>query len=643
MKTYVIPSSPQLIFHSTAPNLVRGLFAAALGAFAFCATAQAVDVIKANNTDNLELTTSWVGGVLPGTNTATWNSTVTSGNTTSTLGTNLSFGGIKIVNPGAVVTVTATVLNSGSVTANYTAGTFTYTGTDVIAGNVVTFGGTTAPAGLTKVRPYFVVNVDTGTKTYQISDTPGGTAISFTNNGSLVTNNVTTALTIGSAGIDLSTATQNLYLAAPVSMSATQTWSVAAGRVLNDTSNTNFGGINVLNNGYSLTVDVAGTGLTNINNFVGTGGLTKNGTGLLTMIGTASSYSGNVVLNDGTLNAGSSATSLGIGASTLTLNGGTLMAKSNAAQNFGRNTTVAGNATFNINNSSTNGGQAYTLGTLSIGANTFTVTHNTLGAAGSLTFGATTLTGNATFDVSTRTDNSLILGAVGESGGAHGFTKDGVGTLTLNGTSTFTGTTTVNVGTLQIGSGGTTGNLSASSAIINNGTLAFNRTNTVTQGTDFTSVIAGTGAVTQSGTGTLVLNGANTFTGGTTISTGTLQFAKTTAMPSSGTVAVGTGGTLAVNAGGTDEFTNSTSGSGSMGGLLDGTGGQGAPVTWTGNVVLGIDTTNANGGSLTYSGIIGNVGTALGIAKLGSNTLTLGATNTYSGNTTISAGTLQFA
>jgi autotransporter-associated beta strand protein len=486
MKTDVIPSSTRLIFPSTATNLVRGLFAAVLGAFALCAIAQAADVIKANNTDNLELTTSWVGGALPGANTATWNSTVTSGNTTSTLGTNLSFGGIKIVNPGAAVTVNAAVLNSGSVTANSTTDTFTYTGTDVVLDNVVTFGGTTVPIGLTKTRPYFIVNVNTGAKTYQISDTPGGTAINFTSNGTAVTNNATTALTIGSTGIALSTATQNLYLTAPVSMSATHAWTVATGRVLNNQSNTNTGGINVLNNGYSLTVDVAGTGQTNINNFVGTGGLTKNGTGTLLMLGAASSYSGNVVLNDGTLILSpNSATTLGTG--TLTLNGGTLMGRTSSGQNYGSNTTVGGNAIFYNTNSGANGGGNYTLGTLSIGANTFTVTHNTLGAAGSLTFGATTLTGNATFDVSTRTDNSLILGAIGESGGARGFTKNGVGMLSINGTSTFTGTATVSAGTMILTG---TGSVNSSSGVsvasgatfTNSSSVAFNKALSLAEG-----------------------------------------------------------------------------------------------------------------------------------------------------------------
>jgi autotransporter-associated beta strand protein len=148
-------------------------------------------------------------------------------------------------------------------------------------------------------------------------------------------------------------------------------------------------------------------------------------------------------------------------------------------------------------------------------------------------------------------------------------------------------------------------------------------------------------AVAKADAGTWILSGANLYTGGTTISGGTLQFAKTNSMPATGTVTVGTGTTLAVNAGGTGEFTSATNGAGSIGGLLAGLGGRGAAVNYTGNVSLGIDTANASGGTMTYAGSITNVGTTLALRKLGANTLVLDGNNTYTGGTTISAGTLE--
>lgn len=151
----------------------------------------------------------------------------------------------------------------------------------------------------------------------------------------------------------------------------------------------------------------------------------------------------------------------------------------------------------------------------------------------------------------------------------------------------------------------------------------------------------GTIAVTKADAGTWILSGANLYTGGTTISGGMLQFAKTNAMPVTGAVAVGTGTTLAVNAGGAGEFTSATSGAGSIGGLLSGVGGQGAAVNYSGNVTLGIDTT---GGNVTYAGSMANVGTTLSLQKLGSLRLTLNGNNTFTGATTVGGtGTLDLA
>jgi len=135
------------------------------------------------------------------------------------------------------------------------------------------------------------------------------------------------------------------------------------------------------------------------------------------------------------------------------------------------------------------------------------------GVAGTvtLTMGATSSTGNAT-----------INGIISDGLGSIALTKTAAGTVTLTAANTYTGLTTVSAGTLAIGNGGTTGALSPLSAITNDGTLRFNRSDTVTQGTDFASVISGLGQVTQAGTGTVVLSSANTYAGATTITGGTL-------------------------------------------------------------------------------------------------------------------------
>ncbi len=113
-------------------------------------------------------------------------------------------------------------------------------------------------------------------------------------------------------------------------------------------------------------------------------------------------------------------------------------------------------------------------------------------------------------------------------------------------------------------------------------------------------------------------------------------------MPATGAVTVANGATVAVNAGGAGEWTNGTSGNGTIGGLFAGLGGQGgSTVTLAPGSAVGIDTTNAVGGSFTYSGSIANAG--VGLTKLGAGTLVLAAANTYTGATTLTAGTLAWA
>lgn len=152
------------------------------------------------------------------------------------------------------------------------------------------------------------------------------------------------------------------------------------------------------------------------------------------------------------------------------------------------------------------------------------------------------------------------------------------------------------------------------------------------------------------GSGTLALSGNNTYSGATTVFGGTLAFVQTNSMSVSGAVTVNSGATLAIYARGAGEWTTGASGGGSIGGLIAGTGGQGTvdQITWNSASSLGIDASNAPGNSLTYSGSIGNFrsgsGTTrndVGLTKLGSGTLTLTGSNSYSGLTAITGGTLS--
>ncbi len=165
--------------------------------------------------------------------------------------------------------------------------------------------------------------------------------------------------------------------------------------------------------------------------------------------------------------------------------------------------------------------------------------------------------------------------------------KIGAGTLILSGDNTYLGDTVISAGTLQVGSGGTSGAL-GSGNVTNNGALIFNRSNAAT----VANAISGTGDVTKQGAGVLTFTGANTYLGTTTISAGGLR--------------IGDGGT-----------------SGSLG---------------AGNVV--------NNGSLIFdrsdSVIVTNIISGTGsVLQQGTGTTTLSGVNTYSGGTAIVAGTLR--
>ncbi|NLO90505.1 MAG: hypothetical protein GX410_00750 [Elusimicrobia bacterium] len=151
---------------------------------------------------------------------------------------------------------------------------------------------------------------------------------------------------------------------------------------------------------------------------------------------------------------------------------------------------------------------------------------------------------------------SIVLSSTGS------VTKTGDGVLYLTGTNTYTGGTFLNGGTVAIygdsGLGNATGALS-----FNGGTLKIMDTvsmsrlitlnagggtfDTNSQNLTLSGVIDGSGRLTKTGLGTLYLNAANTYTGGTTVSSGTLQVGIDNGLPSSGAVSVGQEGTLALS------------------------------------------------------------------------------------------------
>lgn len=143
-----------------------------------------------------------------------------------------------------------------------------------------------------------------------------------------------------------------------------------------------------------------------------------------------------------------------------------------------------------------------------------------------------------------RSDNVTFGGVISGSGRLQLGGIFTSGTVILTATNTYGGDTTISSGMLQIGAGGTNGAIASQSvSIAGGGTLAFDRSDTLTYG----GVISGAGNMSQTGTGMLVLNGTSGgFTGSTTISAGTLEVgdASHSSATLGGNVSVSSGATL---------------------------------------------------------------------------------------------------
>lgn len=376
-------------------------------------------------------------------------------------------------------------------------------------------------------------------------------------------------------------------------------------------------------NGGSLLFGATGSSWTLAAVMSGAGGFVKNGTGTLTLSG-ASMFSGTSILNAGTI-------TLGI------------------ANAFSANSNLKING-----NASTLNLAAYntSLGDLEMTGGKIQATTGRLNLYGDVTAISTggvtpaiscniTLAGDILFTVNIGGAASDLTLSAPVSGTGYGITKAGTGILRLTATNTYTGTTTINAGTLQIAGGsaiadnnlvvlanqaGATFDLANSSETIGGlsggGSLGGNvilGTGTLTLGgnsssTTFAGSIAGTGGLVKTGTGILTLAGNNTYTGSTMINAGILRVSGGHVLPDTSSVTLSntTGVTLDLN--GSSESVGNLSGGGILGG----------------NVTLGggILTTGLANGNVTYSGVISGNGSVL---KSGTGTWTLNATHTFSG------------
>ncbi len=577
--------------------------------------------VKAQNTNNLYLDTSWVGGAAPNASTtAIWNNTVTSANTT-VLGADLTWAGITISNPIGTVTINAghtltlganeNDINMSSATANLTLNCPLTLGDaniwNVASGRTLMIGGVIAGSfPVTKAGPGTAVL--TGLNSFI-----GGTTLAA-NSG---------ILEIGGAG-NLGNGT---YAGAiDIGSGSTFRYNSSASQALN-------GPIS------------------------GAGTLMKNASSTLTLGGANPSFTGPVEINAGTLNLANIG-ALGAAASISIASSATLAtqttgisvampitlgaAATTSTISFGLNTPAQGTFTL-LESISGDANLRFTTPDVSSSGNLQTIF---LGSANSYAGTTTITTGNSGNALSVKAAYADVLPATtvltlnGGSGTGSGRTV----TFDLNGYDQTIAGLTNNISTLT-----------ARNQRINNSS-ADRATLTINNSTDFTFGGTGISSTYQSkpvnptaqiignldlikmgpGKFTLAPGAGHTFIGTTTVLECILSLGHATSLQNSPF------DTLGSVAGDATSGLQTTATTLTLGGLV-GDKNLASVFTTTPGGYADLTTLILNpqsGTSFEYSGIIANGAAGMTLTKTGTGTQILSGTNTYTGATFINAGTL---
>ena len=554
--------------------------------------------------------------ILSGANSYAGGTTVAGGTLSVSSGANLGSGDLSLAN-ATTLAVTAT----GAFGQNVNLGGAATV--SVSGGQNATLNGIIGQAGSLNVNGGGTLTLTNAGNTYSGTAVNGNSTVVIGADGALGA--AAGAVTLGDA-----TSTGTLGVTNGSTVVSSRTFTIGAGGGVIDTAGKSTATLN--------------TGLT------GTGLFSKNGTGTLTLAGT-STQTGGTLVNDGVLRAGA-VNAFGSGAvqvaapAALDLNGfnqtvGSLSGAGSVALG-------AGKLDAGADNSSTlfSGVISGTGGLVKSGSGVMTLSGTNIYSGGTTVSGGTlagtttSLQGAILNDAAVLFNQNVAGTYAGAMDGSGSLTKSGTGVVTLSGANSYSGGTFVNGGALV---GNTT---SLQGNIVNGAVVEFNQ---AANGT-YAGAMSGAGALVKSGAGTLTLSGANGYSGGTTISAGTLA-GDTNSLQ--GNIVdnaellfnQGFNGTYAGNVTGTGALTKTGAGTVTLTGQADHTGGT----LITGGTLAGT-TLNLKGSIQddaalmfnqsfdgTFNGIINGTGS---LTKSGTGTVVFGGPQNYSGGTTVAGGTL---
>lgn len=459
-----------------------------------------------------------------------------------------------------------------------------------------------------------VLNFINSTVAYTVNGGIAGASVNASGSGTVTFNGSSTlgALSVNAGTVSVAgtlTTPKIAFGASSATVSGAGSIAIGGGTITSAAGTTN--GVNQV-----ISAPLTGSGGLTIQSMGDTSNSGGGNSSILFLTG-ANTFTGNVNITAGLVDTGTTDAGFGNAANVVILNGGGLLANANTTYANTRNIQLAGTGFFR-----TYGSATFTVPGIISGTGPLTKTdggvlvlsnQNTYAGGTALPVGTISVGASSTPTSGTITSGPLGTGPVTLSGG----TLSNTGNFIVGNALVVTGTSNVNAGS--------SGNLTVTGAITGSGTVQNNTS--VSNSVFVQGDISGfTGTIAYND-----VNGGNNFGfNGTTAASQNASGAKLVlsgATTSTRSMAVGTAAATTFQAG-----------------ALSGTGGIIGPAVSGTTITLQVGALNTSPGA--FAGILSNTsgfvpsGGTLALTKVGTGTLLLSGANTYTGATTITAGSL---